>query len=181
MAVIGGESSRRRLGAESALRGALPRPRRPQRAEHGARRRRAVERVEVDPGRAAGEQLLALPRGVGDAELASASSSPPSASIAGSSSARDRRVAEVADPRHLGEAGDRDHPGDDRHVDPALARRGDEVEVDAVVEEELGDQEAGAGVDLGLQVGEVGLEVGGLGVDLGEAGAADREVVAARR
>ena len=52
----------------------------------------------------------------------------------------------------------------------------DEVEVDAVVEEELGDQERGAGVDLGLQVAEVGLEVRRLRVDLREAGAADREV-----
>ena len=62
---------------------------------------------------------------------------------------------------------------------PACPRRLDEVEVDPVVEEELGDQEAGAGVDLGLQVAEVGLEVGRLGVDLGEAGAAEREVPAA--
>ena len=89
---------------------------------------------------------------------------------------RDRRLAELAEAHDLGVAGDRHHPGDDRHVDPGRAGRGDEVEVVAVVEEELGDQKAGAGVDLGLQVGEVGLEAGGSGMDLGEAGAADREV-----
>ena len=61
---------------------------------------------------------------------------------------------------------------------PSRPGRGDEVEVDLVVEEELGDQEGGAGVDLRLQVVEVGVEVGGLRVDLGEAGAADREVPA---
>ena len=62
---------------------------------------------------------------------------------------------------------------------PAARARLDEIEVDPVVEEELGDQERGSGVDLGLQVAEVGLEVGRLRVDLGEAGASDREVPAA--
>ena len=108
----------------------------------------------------------------------SARSSPSGRREGGFQPARDRGVAEVADPLRLGEAGDRDDAGEDRHLDAARPRRGDEVEVDLVVEEELGDQEGGARVDLRLQVGEVGVEVGGLGVDLGEAGAADREVPA---
>ena len=63
---------------------------------------------------------------------------------------------------------------------PALARRGDEVPVGLVVEEELGDQEGRAGVDLRLEKRDVGLEARRLGMDLGEAGAPDREVEVAR-
>ena len=165
-------------GLAAPPRGPLPGPRRAQRAEHGPRRRRPVQRVEVDARRAAEQQLGALLRGVGDAELELG----PLVARGGAErllqQRRDRGVAELADPLRLGEAGDRDDPGEDRHLDPLRARRRDEVEVDPVVEEELGDQEGGPGLDLRLQVGEVGLEVGRLGVDLGEAGAADREVPA---
>jgi hypothetical protein len=45
----------------------------PQRAEDRARGVRLVERVEVDPGRAVGQQVGALQRRVGDAESATAS------------------------------------------------------------------------------------------------------------
>src|SRR5206468_1793513 len=91
---------------------------------------------------------------------------------------RNRCVAEIADALRLGEAGDRDHPGEDRHLDSLRPRRSHEVEVDPVVEEELGDQEAGAGVDLRLQVAQIRVQVRRLRVDLGEAGATDPEVPA---
>ena len=57
--------------------------------------------------------------------------------------------------RHALDAGDganRHEPGDDRDRDAGGARARDEVEVDAVVEEQLGDDEVEAGVDLGLEV-----------------------------
>ncbi len=78
--------------------------------------------------------------------------------------------------RDLLEGGHGHDPRDDRHLDPGRPRRGDEVEVGAVVEEELGDQEGGAVVHLGLQVGDVGLEARGLRMHLGEAGAADGDL-----
>ena len=69
----------------------------------------------------------------------------------------------------------RQHPN--RYADAAGPPRAvHEVEVEGVVEEELGDQEARSAVDLRLQIGEIGIEAVGLGVDLREAGAADREL-----
>ena len=67
-------SSRRgddRGGAQRAVRTTSrhPRPQQPQRGQDRARRGRAVQRVEVDARRAARQQLGALQRGVGDAEL----------------------------------------------------------------------------------------------------------------
>ena len=52
------------------------------------------------------------------------------------------------EPVDLAVVRDRHDPRDDRHVDAAPRAPLDEVEVDLVVEEELGDQELGARVDL---------------------------------
>ena len=43
-------------------------------------------------------------------------------------------------------------PGDDRDVDAGGAGALDEVEIDPIVEEKLGDDEVEAGVHLGLEV-----------------------------
>src|SRR5205814_5930127 len=48
---------------------AVPGPRRPESRQDRPRRRRAVERVEVDSGCAAREQVRALERGVGDTQI----------------------------------------------------------------------------------------------------------------
>ena len=66
-------------------------------------------------------------------------------------------------------------PGTIGTVMPAARARADEVEVDAVVEEQLGDDEVEAGVDLGLEVRDVPVEVAALDVPLGVAGAAQAE------
>src|SRR5262249_20177885 len=54
----------------------------------------------------------------------------------------------------------------------------DEVEVDAVVEEQLGDHEVEAGVDLGAKVRDVAVEIAALDVPLGAAGAAEADLLA---
>ena len=64
--------------------------------------------------------------------------------------------------------GDRHDPGDDRHGDARRARLLDEVEVELVVEEELGDQEAGAGLLLLARVAQVALAVGASGCTSGK-------------
>src|SRR5262249_48713739 len=63
-----GDDGRLARGTEAGGRGA-PRAPQPQRREDRARRRRAVERAEVDAGRAVGEEVGALHRRVGDAEV----------------------------------------------------------------------------------------------------------------
>ena len=77
-----------------------------------------------------------------------------------------------------GDGANRHQPGDDRDVDAGGARALDEVEIDAIVEEKLGDDEVEAGVDLGLEVPDVLIEVAALHVPLGVAGAAQAERVA---
>ena len=157
----------------------LPGPRGAQRAEHGAGRRRPVERVEVDSRarRRAAARRTAGPRRRRRARTRPARLPPAAANAASSrggieasQSSQIRfvwaKLATGMTPAMIGTS------------IPARPRRGDEVEVDLVVEEELGDQEGGARVDLRLQVVEVGVEVGRLRMDLGEAGAADREVPA---
>ncbi len=74
-----------------------------------------------------------------------------------------------------GAGDDRQDPGDDRHLDTGVANLLEPIEVDGVVEEELADQELGAGVDLLAKEGDVGLRRCGLGVDLGKARGTDAE------
>ena len=132
------------------------------------------------PGTPAGEQLLALACGVGDAEVE-----------LGLLVAVERlhglgqrvgydRLAELAEAHESGHLGDRHDSGDDRNVDSRLARRRERVPVDLVVEEELRDQEPRAVVHLGLQEGDVGLEARCLRMDLGKTSSADPEVEVAR-
>src|SRR6266571_2972299 len=90
------------------------------------------------------------------------------------------RAAHGREALHLLDVGDGHDARDDRHVDPRGARPPDEVEVAAVVEEELGDEELGAGVHLLLAVAQVGLQVARLDVPLRIAGAADAERAALR-
>ena len=61
----------------------------------------------------------------------------------------------AVDPLDLGDARDRDDPRQHRHVDAAGAQALDEAAVVVVVEEQLGDEHAHAGVDLRAQVREV--------------------------
>ena len=167
---------RRRARCRSA--GPLPRPGCAKRAQDGSLPGSTVERVEVDARGAVRQSsshcraAKATPRSV------SASASPPRPPIAADGSAWDRRIAEIADADDLGVAGDRDRPGDDRNLDPGLAGRRDEVQVTRLSKKSWVIRKLRAGVDLGLQVGEVGGEVGGLGVHLGKAGTAEGEVVA---
>src|SRR5207302_10076878 len=93
---------------------------------------------------------------------------------------RDAGVAHLGEPLDLREVGYGDDPRDDWDVDSRRARLAHEVEVELVVEEELGDQEARPGLDLLLREVEVVVEVGRLGVHLGKACATDAEVVAVR-
>ena len=75
---------------------------------------------------------------------------------------------QLGHPLHAALRGDRHDPGDDRAVDPGeLAALAEVVEV-VVVEEQLGDDVVGSGVDLGLEVVELGEAVGRAGMALGE-------------
>ena len=86
---------------------------------------------------------------------------------------RGRRVSHRA--AQVREAHDRHDARHDRHRDAGGARALDEAEVVLVVEEELRDQELGAGVDLAPQVREIGRRARRFGVHLRVAGAADAE------
>ena len=129
------------------------------------------------PGRALGEQVGALERGVGDAEVGHRSGWSARRPSSRTQVARDRGAAHAREALDLLVVGDRHDPRDDRDVDADVARAGDELPVDRVVEEQLRDQEARAGVDLLLAVAQVALRRLGVDVHLGEAGGADREVV----
>ncbi len=155
--------------------GAVPGPRGQQGAEHGLDRDGPVEHEEVDARSPGGEELLALARRVGDPEGALGLLVAPQRLELLVEELGDLRVADAAEPVQPGARDDRQDPGDDGDVDAGLAHLGEPVEVDLVVEEELADQELGAGLDLLAQIGDVGLGGGGLGVDLGVAGGADPE------
>ncbi len=145
------------------------------RAEDRLHRGRPVEHEEVDPGRAGGEELLALPRRVGDAEGALGVGIAVERGELLVEPLGDPGIADAAEPVQAFARDDRQDPGDDRHVDPGLPNPFDPVEVDRVVEEELADQELGARFDLLAQEGDVGIGVGRLRMDLGEARGADPE------
>jgi hypothetical protein len=104
------------------------------------------------------------------------------------SAATSRRVIERGErgAAHRGEALDlfqREHghdAGDDRDGDAGAAAFFDETVIDGVVEEELGGDEVGAGVDLGFERGEIGFGRRCFGVFLGIAADAEAEVGVAR-
>ena len=82
---------------------------------------------------------------------------------------------QLGHPDHVLLRRDRHDPGEDRHPDAGqLAALAEVVEV-VVVEEELGADVVGAGVDLALEVVHLLEPVGRAGVPLGEAGDADAE------
>ncbi len=131
----------------------------------------------MDAGGAAGEQLGALEGGVGDAEIGDRLLVAAARLQLGLERGRKLGGGELGHPLDAVEREDRHHAGDDRDGDPDRARPLDEVEVEAVVEEHLRDQEGRAGVDLRLQVPQVVVGRGRVDVRLGEGRAADGEVV----
>ena len=147
-----------RSSTSSALRASPGGGRRAVRSRsHGAQQRsalriarvagRAVERVEVDAGRAVGQQVGALQRRVGDAEARR----PPRGSSARararvSSAVGDRRAAHARDALDLVDVVIGMMPGTIGTSMPIARARRDEVEVERVVEEQLRDEEARAGV-----------------------------------
>ena len=130
----------------------------------------------MDPGRALGQQVGALQRRVGDAEVGHRARVVDAHVELGDQVGRDHRAAHLRDAPDLAVVGDRHDPRHDRHVDADLARPRHEVVVEGVVEEQLRDQEARARVDLLLEVAQVRLGRLGVDVDLGEARRADREL-----
>src|SRR4051794_6208466 len=155
----------------------VPGPPKPQRAENGARRGRAVHGAEVDAGRAVGQQVGALHRRVGDAELGDGLLVFLARVELAEHVFGHRRAAQPGDRLDLAVVGDGHDPRDDRDLDPDRPRPVDEVVEQLVVEEQLGDEEVDAGVDLRLEVAQVVLGGGGVDVRLGEARRGDREVV----
>jgi hypothetical protein len=141
---------------------------------------RAVQRVEVDARRAALQQILALRRGVADADLVHRGGVPLDGLQLGEQVLGDAVAVErghALDPLHVGDGHD---AGDDRHPDAHLAGALHVAEVVGVVEEELGHQELAAGFDFGAGVLQLALPVGGFGVHLRMGRAAHAEVEGAR-
>src|SRR5579862_9738993 len=101
-------------------------------------RRRLVERVEVNPRHAPREKLHALHRRMRHPELDDGLRVVLQSLELQGQSHRDGRAAQPDEPVDLLEAGDRHDPGDDRYVDPRSPRALDEIEIESVVEEQLG-------------------------------------------
>src|SRR6266849_3721555 len=127
--------------------------------EDGARRRRAVERVEVDARRALAEQLGALARCPLDADPDGGRLVVARALERRAEPGRHLIAAERRDALDLRPVGDRHDAGHERHADPGAARTLDEAEVVGVVVEELRDDDIETRVDLELQVPDVLLGV----------------------
>src|SRR3989338_4382912 len=89
----------------------------------------------------------------------------------------DRDSSQTRDPFYLLCTEDRHDPRDNRDGDLRLSRAIDEVEIEGVVEEELGYNYVGPGVDLALEVREIGREIRRLVVPLGISGHGDAEAV----
>src|SRR5829696_3195517 len=104
----------------------VPRARGAERGEDRPGRRRLVERVEVDPGRTAGEQVGALERGERDAEVLDRLRVVLARGELALEVLGDRCAAHARYALELLVVGDGDDAGDDRHVDAPVARRLDE-------------------------------------------------------
>ena len=134
-----------------------------------------VERVEVEAIDVGGEEFAALARGPVDAVTQDGFG------IVGDRVEfdvhlfGDGRAAHGGEFLDLGDVGDGHDAGDDGHGDADVAAAIHEAEEMGVVEIELGDDEIGAGIDLGLQAFEIGVEVGRLGMFLGITGASEAE------
>src|ERR671915_786271 len=161
-------------------RGPGPRPgvRRSQRRQDRPGCRRAIQGVEVDPGRAPRQEIGALEGRIGDPELGNRFRVVGAPVQLALELARDRRAAHLGEALDLAVVRDRHDPRHDRHAYAGSAGVLDEVEVEIVVEEQLRDQEARPGVLLGARVAQVAVAVGRVGVDLGEASGAYAEVEA---
>src|SRR5207302_11491912 len=90
-------------------------------------------------------------------------------------SRRDVRAAQRREALDLVDVRDRHDPRDDRQVDAGGTRPPEELEVPAVVEEELRDEEIRPRIHLLLAVAQVLGEIPRLGMSLRIAGASDAE------
>ena len=89
---------------------------------------------------------------------------------------RDRGAAGRRHALQLGEIGDRQDAGDDRHLDAGRAGAVAEAQEHVGVEKELRDRAAGAGVELGLQIVEVVAGAARRRMGFGIGGDADLEI-----
>src|SRR6266850_2952836 len=157
-----------------------PRFRGAQRGQDGPGGRRSIQCIEMDPRRAPAEQVGALQRRVRDAELERSLRVVLADLHGGGELGWNVRSAHRREALHLLDVGDGHDARDDGDLDPRGARPAYEVEVPAVLEEELGDEELRAGVHLLLAVAQVGLQVARLDVALGIARAPDAQRPALR-
>src|SRR2546422_8246316 len=148
--------------------------------EDRARRRGFVERVEMDPGSAAAQQLGTLPRRPFHADPERGLLVVTHALERGTEGSGNLVAAERRDPLDLRHVRDRHDARDERHADARPPRPLDEREVVGVVVEELGDDDIDSGVYLHLEVPDAELQIPALGVTLGMATAHQAELVAAR-
>jgi enterochelin esterase-like enzyme len=142
------------------------------------RRLAAVERVEVEPVDAVGQQVLALLGRVLDAGGIDRLRIRFQALEVNQQRVRDLRAAHRDKPLDLRDVEDRHDPGHDRHLDPHHPGRVAEAVELRVVEEQLRHDEAPAVVDFALQVFEISRHVEALRVAFGIARDADAELVA---
>src|SRR5262245_31060936 len=139
----------------SAAHQAIP----PQVLEDRARRRRLVEGVEVDAGRASPQELRALPRAILDAEGHPGDGVVACSLEGGRELGRHRVARQLRDALDLPRVGDRHDAGHEGHGDARTPRPLDEAEVELVVVEELGDDDVEPRVNLHLEVLDAELEV----------------------
>src|SRR5436190_16754161 len=102
-------------GRRRSLR-ALPRARRPQRAQHRSRARGAIQRVEMDARRPARQKLVALPGRVRNAQQRLGLGVPAERVHRPRELLGNGRIAAVAEANDLVEARDRNHARDDRSL-----------------------------------------------------------------
>jgi uroporphyrinogen decarboxylase len=130
----------------------------------------------MNPRNAARQKLLALQRRVRDPQLLDRLAVIPAFLQRQGQAHGQGRPAQSGEAIDLLEVGDRHDPRHDRDPDPRLARPPDEIEVEGVVEKELGDQEIHPLIHLGLEVREIACAVGTLEVAFRICGRADTEI-----
>jgi hypothetical protein len=121
--------------------------------EDGARRVGAVEGVEMDSGDVVVQEVVALFQGEVDADAADhlaivVATLEGAQKLGGKAGA----AGELGDAFEAAHGGDRHDAGDDRDVDAGERTTFAEIEEVAIIEEELGDDVVGAGVDLRFEV-----------------------------
>ena len=132
----------------------------------------------MDPRRASLEQGAALSGGVLDAGLDDRLGVARRSVQLRQQGVRDPGAAHLREALDLSGVGDGHDAGDNGRIDVFRPYPRYELEVVALIEEELGDDEVAARVDLALEIAQVVLGARRLGMHLGVAGAADTEVLA---